>query len=211
MSQDFAAISSATLAALLILALAELQATGNQINELRARLLAEHAAAIKVSFEEFYSSSALSADEKMHVERELHRWRTRQVSGIFASFWRAAYGLVVVTCVVGLILILRWSALARHPKGYHTAFFALLAIGYSGAFLILGYYVRNLARQNTRLQEQAIALSGLLDVPNAGDAAKMFRIWALSDQGDGLNPGGGGLKPFAMVQFLQRHHWRSMR
>ncbi|KOV51440.1 hypothetical protein ADL00_40580 [Streptomyces sp. AS58] len=209
MSQDFAAISGATMAALLILVLTELQATSSEAHERSARLRTEYAAAIRASFDEFYSGTPMPADHKRRVERDLNRWQTRLISSVMGRFWRQAYGLAAVTLVAGLVVVLRWSALAHQPKGYHSASAVLLAIGYSSAALMLGLYARYKHRDLTRHHEQLIALSALLDVPDAQNAASMYRVWWHSVAG----APGPQFRPFsgATIRYLKRHHGRSMR
>ncbi|MFF4693276.1 hypothetical protein [Streptomyces sp. NPDC001307] len=210
MSQDFAAISSATMAALLILVLTELQASSNQVHELRTRLVDEHGAAIKASFDAFYSGNHLPPDQKRRVERQLRRFQTRQISTVFEQFWRVSYGLAAASCFAGLVVVLRWSALAHPSKGYVTALAALSAIGYSSVSLIMGYFIRQSLAGAARRQQRLIALSKLLDVPDAQDAARMFQMWVMSSDGGGwtaLNT----WHPLEMLRWLQRHSTGNMR
>ncbi|MFI1839737.1 hypothetical protein [Streptomyces olivaceoviridis] len=213
MSQDFAAITSATMAALLILVVTELQATANQMHEVRTKLLTEHGTAIQASFDAFYSGTPLSPQQLKHVEREIHRFRSRSYSSAFDLFYRVHYSLAAFASLAGLAGVLRWSALAHPSKGYLTASGALAAIAYSALALFVGYCIRQSVRNKMRRQEWLLGLCELLGVPDARDVRFMWSQWLAAEHGGGfLRPDYSlMLKPWKMFWFLKRHVWDDLR
>ncbi|MER6977767.1 hypothetical protein [Streptomyces carpinensis] len=207
MSQDFAAISSATMAALLILVLTELQATANQVREAREALLTEYGAAIRASFDEFFSGTPLAPDQKKRVQRELKRWRNRAETHEANIYWRGFYALAAALCVAGLVVVLRWSALEHPTKGYTTARFALVAMGWSATTLLAGWRARQQATANAHRQQELLKLSALLDVPDAQDAEHLYRLWARSPDGGNVVP--PSPRDQSLIRMFFSVFWRS--
>ncbi|MFJ4895941.1 hypothetical protein ACIP5U_39060 [Streptomyces sp. NPDC088788] len=208
MTQDFAAISSATMAALLLLVLTELQATSTHFRSERQRLFAEYSSEIRASFDAYYSGTALTAEESRRVEHALKRFRIRHVSVVFGQAWRYAYALAGVVCATGLAAVLRWSALAHHPKGYTTALVALAVIAYSSLALTLGFAGRQIFQARTRTQEDLISLSDALGIPDVQHAKSMYEQWSWADTGGGFPKPALGFReiPLAKVMaFIGQH------
>jgi hypothetical protein len=208
MTQDFAAISSATMAALLILVATELAASSNQLYVVRRQLLIEYGPAIRASFDEFYSGTPLTPDQKRNVERELHRYRSRSYSHAFELYWRVGYGLAAFMCLAGLALVLRWSALTQHPKGYTTATLTLVAIAGSTSLLLMGFWFRQVVRARQRRYEGLLSLCAVLQVPDAQDANRMMTQWMKAIDGGGFYDIGQGnplLMTERMLRYLRRH------
>ncbi|WP_158012997.1 hypothetical protein [Streptomyces sp. Root369] len=214
MTQDFAAISSATMAALLILVATELAASSSQLYVARQQLLIEYAPAIRASFDAFYSGTPLTPDQKKNVERELHRYRSRSYSHAFELYWRVGYGLAAFMCLAGLALVLRWSALTQHPKGYTTATLTLVAIAVSALLLLAGFWSRQWFRARQRRYEGLLSLCAVLQVPDAQDAGRMMTQWMMAVDGGGFYDL-GQQNPFLMTErmlrYLRRHGPRNFR
>ncbi|WP_330352097.1 hypothetical protein [Streptomyces chartreusis] len=211
MSQDFAAISAATMAALLILVATELAASANQQHAQRLQLLVEHGAAIRASFDEFFSGTPLPPKEKRGIERELHRFRTRRTSHDFEVLWRGGYGLAAFMCIGGLALVLRWSALAEQPKGYHTATYTLVAIGGSGVLLFGGFCWRQMAQNRHRRIEWLLRTCVVLGVPDAQDARRMWLHWLVSDTGGGVFDVEENPLDLGVWKYVRRHSPKNFR
>ncbi|MEV5106479.1 hypothetical protein ACFQ7G_09325 [Streptomyces massasporeus] len=217
MTQDFAAISSATMAALLILVATELAASGSQLHVARQQLLIEYGPIIRASFDEFYSGRRLPADHKRDIERELHRYRSRSYSHAFELFWRMGYGLAALMCLAGLAMVLRWSALAHHPKGYTTAVCTLVAIAVSTLLLFVGFCWRQTIRARQRRYEGLLSLCAVLDVPDAQNAGRMMNQWMVARDGGGFfdvsqgSPWNPLLTTEEMTRYLRRHGSKNFR
>ncbi|MFD7631148.1 hypothetical protein ACFV7Q_34900 [Streptomyces sp. NPDC059851] len=182
MSNDFAAIVSATMAALLLLLIAEFQA-GVRSNASVARSLAEeYADTIRASFFEFCSGTELPPEDKKRVERELERYqRLRRVAQRHVV-WQ--YGFVVAGCwlVFGLARVITWAphAEADLEKGTDVALTALSAIAIGFLLLVLGFVTRFLnAYQFSTLQE-GIRLAERYGIPDENDVRSLYRAWEKS-------------------------------
>ncbi|MFH8419307.1 hypothetical protein [Streptomyces collinus] len=214
MTQDFAAISAATMAALLILVATELAASGNHLHVARQQLLIECGPAIRASFDAFYSGTLLPPDQKRKVERELHRYRSRSYSHASELFWRVGYGLAALMCLAGLALVLRWSALTQHPKGYTTATCTLVAIAGSTLLLVAGFYWRQVVKARQRRYETLLSLCAVLEVPDAQDASRMMNQWMVASDGGGfydISQGHPLQLMNEMMRWLRRHGPRNFR
>ncbi|ASQ95662.1 hypothetical protein [Streptomyces sp. 11-1-2] len=178
MTQDFAAISSATLAALLILAFTELQSGLTVSRQLKDSLYAEYVNEIRSSLDEYYSETPIPEPEKMRVERELKHFRERMVRGARVELaWKFWYGIAMAYLALGLWQAIQWSALAKQSRGYDTAFTIVLSIASGGLQLGMGFLVRQLAIWRRRAIDFKVRLSKDLGIPDADHAQILYDGW----------------------------------
>ncbi|WP_329291353.1 hypothetical protein [Streptomyces pseudovenezuelae] len=177
MSQDFAAISSAILAALLILTLTELQATSTQLHEWRTTLVSAYSTDIQASFDEYWSGTALPDAEKRRVTRHINRYRVRQTWMVWDGAWRSMYRLAAAGCLIGLAVVVRWSALAKPTRGYTSALYVLLVIGFAALALLYGYFMRGVMQREVQRHEYLIKWSKVLDVPDLQHMQSLRDPW----------------------------------
>ncbi|MFJ5712745.1 hypothetical protein [Streptomyces sp. NPDC093105] len=205
MSNDFAAIISATMAALLLLLMAEFQA-GVRSNAAVARALAEeYANAIQAAFFEFCSGTPLPPEDGKRVERELGRYqRLRRVARRHVA-WQ--YGFFVAGCwlVLGLARVISWAPHEEKDlaKGTDTAVIALSATAIGFLLPVTGFVVRFLnAYQFSRLQIMT-RLADRYGIPDEHDAWSLHLAWErYRDERPGLR----GLLSLATAHIGGRHH-----
>ncbi|MEU4169998.1 hypothetical protein AB0F46_24345 [Streptomyces sp. NPDC026665] len=209
MSQDFAAISSAILAALLILTLTELQATSTQLHEWRTALLSEYSRELQASFDEYWSGSALTDSEKRRIARNLNRYRVRQTWMIWDGAWRSMYRLAATGCLVGLAVVVRWSALAKHPRGYTSALYILIVIGFAALALLYGFVARGMMQQAVQRHEYLIKWAKVLDVPDLKHMQSLRDPWLKAES---LEPVGWSMtRPWKAWRLSQQNRANPMR
>ncbi|MFJ9099519.1 hypothetical protein ACIRJM_13670 [Streptomyces sp. NPDC102405] len=209
MSQDFAAISSAVLAALLILCLTELQSTSAQLHEWRMKLLDEYAADIRKGFDSYWSGQALTSAERRRVNRQLNRYRHRQNWQVWDGAWRSTYRLAAMGCAVGLATVVRWSALAKPTRGYTSATYIVLMITFASGGLLYGYVARRGMQQAVERHEYAIKWAKALDVPDLKNMEALRDPWL---QAEGLEPVGWTMwRPLKLARTVRRNQSNPMR
>ncbi|TGN81701.1 hypothetical protein E5083_04130 [Streptomyces bauhiniae] len=179
MSNDFAAIISATMAALLLLLIAEFQA-GVRSNAAMATALAEkYADAVRDSFFEFWSGTPLVPEDKRRVDRELARYRELRRTSQRRVIWQYLFVLAGVALVYGLVRVILW---APHPEkelttGACVAGTALLATAGSFVLIVAGFIARFVGAYRFRELQKGIELAELYGIPDARDALALHRRW----------------------------------
>ncbi|MFF7382923.1 hypothetical protein [Streptomyces griseoluteus] len=179
MSNDFAAIISATMAALLLLLIAEFQA-GVRGNAATATALTEkYGDAIRDGFFEFWSGTPLPPRDKRRVERELARYRDLRRTSQRRVGWQYLFVLAGVALVYGLARVILWAPHSEKDltQGACVAGTALTATAVGFVLLVAGFVARFVGAYRFRELQKGIELAELYGIPDARDALALHRRW----------------------------------
>ncbi|MFI5530527.1 hypothetical protein ACIA8O_18495 [Kitasatospora sp. NPDC051853] len=202
MSNDFAAIICAVLAALLVVAALEAVNGFRDNRQRNEELLLEYAEPIRRTLLARSTGIPLPPAEQADVDKELQRFWIRKHSlqriRMFAVLYMASSALLAC----GIAAAVRWAALKQPTAGYATAQFCLVAAGLSTVMLVAGLALRLSVDRRYRRHRLQIELSRQLGEPNATLAHRQFLDWT-------LEAGDGSIIEIAGQRFV--HPWKSGR
>ncbi|MFI8823845.1 hypothetical protein [Streptomyces sp. NPDC053431] len=179
MSNDFAAIVSATMAALLLLLIAEFQAGVRGNAAVKRSLDAEYAHAIQASFFEFWTERPLAPDDKNRVERDLKRYQELRRTAQSHVYWQYLFLVAGVALVWAMARVLAWAPHeeAHLAKGGSVAKFALAATAFGFLVLVVGFLSRFLSAYEFAQLKAGIELADRYGIPDVADAQRLHRRW----------------------------------
>ncbi|WP_405763830.1 hypothetical protein OG539_43560 [Actinacidiphila glaucinigra] len=182
MSNDFAAIISATMAALLLLLIAEFQA-GVRSNAAVARSLAEeYADAIKQSFLAFRSGVPLAPDDEERVERELQRYQQLRRTNQRHVVWQFPFAVAGMALVYGLARVILWAPHGEDDlsRGSSVAMTALIVTGASFVVIAAGFTARFWSAYNFAKLQTSIRLANQYQIADISELQETYRRWEKS-------------------------------
>ncbi|MFI8793646.1 hypothetical protein [Streptomyces sp. NPDC055105] len=181
MTQDYAAVISAALAALFLVGFAEFIGGLRVISEDADQIRALHAEEIKESVTAFKAGRKISGPQREQLDRKLLLYQRRlNKMQILHRVSRLITLLTLAYLGYALLDVLHWSALAKPGPRPDIARGSFLTTAFSTWLLIIAHALRMHVRHQFRSWERWVEIAKQWGIDDPDEAMRTAKEWAAS-------------------------------